>query len=104
MKHTGIIRRMDDIGRVAIPKEIRRTLFIHEGDAFEIVVDGSMIGLIPYQPTIEISNLCDRLEDEISLGNFSSSDTQELYASLNRFKSTLRTAKKNKKEEEEKND
>lgn len=36
MKATGIIRRVDDLGRVVIPKEIRRTLSIHEGDPLEI--------------------------------------------------------------------
>ena len=36
MKATGIIRRVDDLGRVVIPKEIRRTLGIHEGDPLEI--------------------------------------------------------------------
>ena len=39
MKATGIIRRIDDLGRVVIPKEIRRTLHIHEGDPLEIFVD-----------------------------------------------------------------
>ena len=49
MKLTGIIRRIDDIGRVAIPKEIRRILKIKEGDPLEIFVwqDGSII-LKPY--------------------------------------------------------
>ena len=36
MKATGIVRRIDDLGRVVIPKEIRRTLRIREGDALEI--------------------------------------------------------------------
>lgn len=39
MKATGIIRRIDDLGRVVIPKEIRRTLRIREGDPFEIFLD-----------------------------------------------------------------
>lgn len=39
MKATGTIRRIDDLGRVAIPKEIRRTLRIHEGDPLEIYLD-----------------------------------------------------------------
>ena len=39
MKATGIIRRMDDLGRVVIPKEIRRTLRIREGEALEIYTD-----------------------------------------------------------------
>ena len=36
MKCTGIVRRIDDLGRVVIPKEIRRAMHIHEGDPFEI--------------------------------------------------------------------
>ncbi|WP_453867905.1 AbrB/MazE/SpoVT family DNA-binding domain-containing protein, partial [Streptomyces vinaceus] len=38
MKATGIVRRIDDLGRVVIPKEIRRTLRIREGDPLEIFV------------------------------------------------------------------
>ena len=36
MKATGIVRRVDDLGRVVIPKEIRRTMNLHEGDLLEI--------------------------------------------------------------------
>lgn len=50
MKATGIIRRMDDLGRVVIPKEIRRNLGIREGDPLEIFVDNGSICLIKYQP------------------------------------------------------
>lgn len=39
MKATGIVRRIDDLGRVVIPKEIRRTLKIHEGDPLEIFIE-----------------------------------------------------------------
>lgn len=39
MKATGIVRRIDDLGRVVIPKEIRRTFGISEGDALEIYTD-----------------------------------------------------------------
>lgn len=39
MKATGIVRRIDDLGRVVIPKEIRRTLHIREGDSLEIYTD-----------------------------------------------------------------
>ncbi|WP_207637171.1 AbrB/MazE/SpoVT family DNA-binding domain-containing protein [Anaerovorax odorimutans] len=40
MKATGIVRRIDDLGRVVIPKEIRRTMRIREGDPLEIFTDG----------------------------------------------------------------
>ena len=55
MKPTGIIRRIDDIGRIAIPKEIRRAFKIKEGDPLEIYTerDGSII-LKPYHKDWEI--------------------------------------------------
>lgn len=39
MKATGIVRRIDDLGRIVIPKEIRRTLHIREGDPLELFLD-----------------------------------------------------------------
>ena len=39
MKATGVVRRIDDLGRVVIPKEIRKTLRIKEGDPLEIFTD-----------------------------------------------------------------
>lgn len=48
MKATGIIRRIDDLGRVVIPKELRRSMELSEGDALEIFVDNDSIILCPY--------------------------------------------------------
>ena len=50
MKATGIVRRIDDLGRVVIPKEIRRTMRIREGDPLEIYTDreGEVIFLSIY--------------------------------------------------------
>lgn len=50
MKSTGIVRRVDELGRVVIPIELRRTLEIAEKDALEIYVDGEQIILKKYQP------------------------------------------------------
>ena len=50
MKSTGIVRRMDDLGRVVILIELRRTLDIAEKDPLEIYVDGNMIVLKKYEP------------------------------------------------------
>lgn len=52
MKATGIVRRIDDLGRVVIPKEIRRTLAIREGDPLEIyTTDGGVLFRKRAQPT-----------------------------------------------------
>lgn len=48
MRATGIIRRMDDLGRVVIPKEIRRQMGIKEGDPLEIFTEGDGICFKPY--------------------------------------------------------
>lgn len=50
MKSTGIIRRVDELGRVVIPKEIRDNLDIIEKDAIGIYTDGNKIVLQKYQP------------------------------------------------------
>ncbi|ONI44756.1 stage V sporulation protein T [Candidatus Epulonipiscioides gigas] len=56
MKATGIVRRIDDLGRVVIPKEIRRTLRIREGDPLEIFTDNSgQVILKKYSPVGELS-------------------------------------------------
>lgn len=58
MKATGIVRRIDDLGRVVIPKEIRRTLRIHEGEPMEIFTgrQGEII-LKKYSPIEDMGNL-----------------------------------------------
>lgn len=50
MKSTGIVRKVDELGRVVLPIELRRTLDIAEKDALEIYVDGSTIILKKYEP------------------------------------------------------
>ena len=50
MKSTGIVRKVDELGRVVLPIELRRTLDINEKDSLEIFVDGSQIMLKKYEP------------------------------------------------------
>lgn len=50
MKSTGIVRKVDELGRIVLPIELRRTLDISERDALEIYVDGASIVLKKYQP------------------------------------------------------
>lgn len=51
MKSTGIVRKVDELGRVVIPKELRKTLDIAEKDGMEIYVDGNAIILKKYEPS-----------------------------------------------------
>ena len=51
MKSTGIVRKVDELGRIVLPIELRRTLDIVEKDAIEIYVDGASIILKKYEPT-----------------------------------------------------
>jgi len=50
LKSTGIVRKVDELGRVVLPIELRRTLDIAEKDALEIYVDGPTIILKKYEP------------------------------------------------------
>lgn len=50
MKSTGVVRKIDELGRVVLPKELRRSLDLNEKDPMEIYVDGEMIIFKKYQP------------------------------------------------------
>lgn len=67
MRATGIVRRIDDLGRVVIPKEIRRTLRIREGDALEIFTDrdGEVI-LKKYSPIGELSEFAKQYAEALA--------------------------------------
>lgn len=60
MKATGIVRRVDDLGRVVIPKELRRTLGVKEGDPMEIFTDGKRVVLQKYAPGCTLCGESDR--------------------------------------------
>ena len=63
MKSTGIVRKVDELGRVVLPIEMRRTLDISEKDALEIYVDGENIILRKYH---ESCVFCDSKKDLIN--------------------------------------
>lgn len=50
MKATGIVRRLDDLGRLVLPKELRKTMNVGSGESLEIYVDGDEIILKKYRP------------------------------------------------------
>ena len=66
MKATGIVRRTDDLGRVVIPKEIRRTMRIREGDPLEIYTekDGEVI-FKKYSPKGELSSNASEISESL---------------------------------------
>ncbi len=51
MKSTGIVRKIDELGRVTLPSELRKTLNLAEKDGLEIFVEGNMIFLKKYEPS-----------------------------------------------------
>ena len=59
MKSTGIVRKVDDLGRVVLPIELRRTLDINERDSLEIFVDGNQVILKKYEPACIFCNSAD---------------------------------------------
>lgn len=67
MKATGIVRRIDDLGRVVIPKEIRRTLRLREGTPLEIFIDkdGEII-LKKYSPMVELGAFAKQYADSMA--------------------------------------
>ena len=67
MKATGIVRRIDDLGRVVVPKEIRRTLRIREGDPLEIFTDreGEII-LKKYSPIGELGQFAGQYAESLA--------------------------------------
>lgn len=68
MKATGIVRRIDDLGRIVVPKEIRRILRIREGDNMEIYTDGEGgIVLRKYSPIGEMGNMAVQYAESLAL-------------------------------------
>ena len=63
MKSTGIVRKVDELGRIVLPIELRRTLDISVKDSLEIYVDGTSIVLKKYQPSCVF---CDDASDVIN--------------------------------------
>lgn len=58
MKSTGVVRRLDDLGRIVIPKEIRKSLKIMEGDALELFVENKNLILKKYDNSDDIAQNC----------------------------------------------
>ncbi len=84
MKATGIVRRIDDLGRVVVPKEIRRVLRIREGDPLEIFTNNSgEVILKKYSPINDLSDVANEYAETASKilgGTIIVSDTDQIIA------------------------
>ena len=73
MKSTGIVRKVDELGRIVLPIELRKTFCISEKDSLEIFTDGDKIVLKKYQPadifTGDMDNLVEYMGKKVSLAS-----------------------------------
>lgn len=76
MKATGIVRRIDDLGRVVIPKEIRRSMGVQEGDALEMFVDNKTGGLVLVPYFSEASDKIGAIAENLSTVGCSSEERE----------------------------
>ncbi len=90
MKSTGVVRRIDDLGRIVIPKEIRRSLRIREGDSLEICSDGpEAITLKKYSQVETIESFISEYVEAIyqaSKKEIIITDTERIIASAGSFR------------------
>ena len=89
MKATGIVRRIDELGRVVIPKEIRKNLRINEGENIEIFVDGENIILKKFSVIKKLGDLAQNFTDAIYYflkHNIIITDTDSVIASSGKYK------------------
>lgn len=93
MKATGVVRRIDDLGRIVIPKEIRRNLRIREGDSIEIYIDGNeSIVLKKYSLVESINNFISQYVEAVyasSKKEIIVTDTEKIIAAAGNFKKDI---------------
>ena len=79
---TGIIRRIDDLGRIVIPKEIRRKLNIQEGDPLELSLDGNKVIFELYIPTCDYEDSIKRILERLKQDEYLSKGKNKAISSL----------------------
>lgn len=91
MKTIGIVRKIDDLGRVVIPREIRRNFGIKEGDPFEIFTDKDEIILKKYDASIGLRELVRRLDDAFSeaKNNLNADTAKQIYEHIEALKDVV---------------
>lgn len=93
MKSTGVVRRIDDLGRIVIPKEIRRSLRIREGDSLEIYSEGSEgITLRKYSQVENIESFINQYVDAVystAKKEIIVTDTEKIIAAAGSFRKDI---------------
>lgn len=95
MKSTGIVRRIDELGRIVIPKEIRKNLHIREGESVEIFTDSDSIILKKFSVIKSIDDLAQNLVDSVfSVLKFNAivTDTNNIIAASSKIKKQVLNA------------
>lgn len=104
MKATGVVRRIDDLGRIVLPKELRRTMRIKEGESLEIYTDGdNKIVLKKYSPVNQMTDFVKEFTESMystNKRNIIVTDNEKIVAASGDFSSDL-TGKKITKDLEE---
>ena len=95
MRATGIVRRVDDLGRVVIPREIRRSMGIREGEPLEIYVDNDavMFRRYSYKLTDEVARVAELIEQNCNAD-------PETMADISRMLSTVAELVKSEEDED----
>ena len=101
MKALGIVRRIDDLGRVVIPKEIRRSFKIREGDALEIYTDNDTIYFKKIETEKNFIEDVKKMSDDISELLYSWDNREELTEISQSFETILEQLNKIKYKREE---
>lgn len=101
-KSTGIVRRIDDLGRVVIPKEQRRLMGITEGDPLELFFNGEYLCFKKYDtsyPVVStVRTLCEQLKDSEVLKNIDESDALAIKALAQLLNKNLGTIANNEED------
>lgn len=94
MRATGIVRRIDELGRIVIPKEIRKKFGINEGDPLEIFVNKDEIILRKYDVSIGLKNAVKRLENEffVAKNDMEKETADKIYEYINALREILNDA------------
>ena len=97
MKATGVVRRIDDLGRIVLPKELRRTMRIKEGESLEIYTDGTdRIILKKYSPVQNVNDFVEEFVDSVYASNKKDiiiTDNEKVIAYAGNFKTDLKNRK-----------